>query len=105
MTRGFDRLLDFFAQQGAGPVDSPDCGECRLAGGRVLARGLAERRGVRLEIQEVILDLEREADGAAIRIQPREVLVLGEGEEAADGEGGADQSACLSLVDLLDQRR
>ena len=100
VTRGFDRLVDFFAQHSAGAVDTPDGGERRLAGGRVLARGLAERRGVRLEVEEVVLDLEGQADRAAIGVQAREILVFGEGEEAADGEGGADQAAGFALMDL-----
>ena len=53
--------------------------------------------------EQVVLDLEGEADGSPVGVQAREVLVPGEGEEAAGRERGADQAAGLALVDPRDE--
>src|SRR5450759_3069387 len=101
--RDLDRLLDLLLEHRARTLDAPDRRKRDLAGGRVLARRFAERGGVGLDVQQVVLDLEGEADGAPVRVEALEVLVAGEGEEAADGERGPDQAAGLALVDPQDQ--
>src|SRR5438477_3530595 len=93
--RGFDRLIDLFGQHRARARDSPDGRKSRLAGGRVLSRRLAERRGIRLDVEQIVLDLESEADRAAVGIKKGEVLFGSEGEKPADRQGSADQAAGL----------
>src|SRR5215831_15537658 len=64
----------------------------RLALRRVLARGLAERRGRRLGVEDVVDDLEREADAFRVAVQtvefPRPQRFAATG---AEHDRGADQ--------------
>ena len=97
------RLARASREHPARALDAPDGRERRLAGRGVLARRLAEGRRVRLDVEQVVLDLEREADRAPVAVEPREIFVCREGEDAAHGERRADQAAGLALVDRGDE--
>ena len=61
-------LLDELRKPGARAVDAEQIDQRRLAVGRILAGGLAERRGVALDVEQVVGDLERLADHLAVAV-------------------------------------
>ena len=65
----FDRLLDLLGEHRARALDAPDPGNVALPAAASLPERLAERRGVRLDVEQVVLDLEREADPLAVEVE------------------------------------
>ena len=69
---------------------------------RGAARGLAGLGGVALGLEEVVDDLEREADVARVRAQRRELLLARAADDGAELGRGDEERARLARVDRLE---
>src|SRR5262249_57143857 len=85
------RLCDQFLEARTCPGGSKRAHQGRLAGSRILARSLAERFGVALDIEQVVSNLESLADRRAIAINTVKRGGISLAEDCAATAGKADQ--------------
>lgn len=85
-----ERGCGVFGGDAARSFDAVKFHERRLVGLRVLTGGLAERRGVGGGVEDVVDDLERQAEVAARAAEGGEVARVRAADETAQHEGGRD---------------
>jgi hypothetical protein len=71
-----------------------------LPGLHILARGLAECRGPAGQVEQVVLDLERDAERATESFESRALLFVGARGLGAEPARKTDQARCLADNDL-----
>ena len=98
-----NRLLDLLPRAWRGSARRPTRPGRSPCARRRPCPSLAERRRVGLDVEQVVLDLEGEADRACRRRRGARGPRRRPREEPADGERRADQAAGLALVDPLDE--
>src|ERR1700674_305730 len=92
------RVPRTLGRESSGPLDAEDRRVAWLPARRVLARALAERRRVALDVEHVVDDLKREPELGRVLPDRGQQLVVGSSHDGAALGGRGDQGAGLSTV-------
>ena len=84
-----------------GTLQAVDRGISRFLLRDIFARGLSERGGGFLDVENVVSDLKCPADVFAKAAKPRNIFFYAPTQSAPAGDGSANQRCCLRAVDVL----
>ena len=99
---GGQRVVAQLGGQRLGTAGAEQADVGRLVLRRILARGLAQRGGAGLGVEDVVDDLEQQADAVGEMGETGQCRIIGIAAMRAEQHGGADQRAGLVDVHLLE---